>query len=192
MNLPNILTVSRIFLVPVFIIFLVDHLFLYAMFVFIYAGISDGLDGFIARYFNQKTTIGAYLDPVADKLLITSSFICLAMLDIMPSGVTIIVISRDILIITGIIILFISDVKFTIRPSFVSKCTTTVQLGTVFVVLTHTVLPDYNFIEKLAGYLYFLTIIFSIISGFHYTYKGMNLLQENNSGNQTGKNDIKK
>ncbi len=192
MNIPNILTISRIFLVPVFIIFLMDQMFLHAILIFIYAGISDGLDGFIARYFNQKTVIGAYLDPVADKLLLTSSFICLAVLEIIPNWVTIIVISRDILIITGIIILFISDVKFIIKPSFVSKCTTTLQLATVFLVLIYIVLPKITFVGHLTPYLYLLTIGFSIVSGFHYTYKGLNLLQESANENQTDKNNSSK
>lgn len=187
MNIPNILTVSRIFLVPVFIIFIMDRQFQYSLYIFMYAGITDGLDGFIARYFNQKTKMGAYLDPVADKLLVISSFICLAILEVIPNWVTIIVISRDVLIITGIIILFISDVKFIIKPSFVSKCTTTFQLATVVTVLVHVVFPDIDLLKELIPYLYFTTVGFSIVSGVHYTYKGLNLLQASSIENQPNK-----
>ncbi|MBU0992438.1 MAG: CDP-diacylglycerol--glycerol-3-phosphate 3-phosphatidyltransferase [Proteobacteria bacterium] len=176
MNLPNILTISRIFLVPVFIIFLINHMSFHALLIFIYAGISDGLDGFIARYFNQKTLIGAYLDPLADKLLITSSFICLAILEIIPGWISVIVISRDILILSGIIILYMWDVPFEVKPSFVSKCTTTIQLVTVFLVLVNVTLTQ-HFLQHFIIYCYVLTAGFSIISGFHYTYKGLNLLQ---------------
>ena len=176
MNIPNILTISRIFLVPVFIIFLINHMPFHALLIFIYAGISDGLDGFIARYFNQKTLIGAYLDPLADKILITSSFVSMATLEMIPGWITVIVISRDVLILTGIIILYMWDVPIEVNPSFVSKCTTTIQLITLFVVLV-AVAMDYSFLDRFLFYFYCLTAFFSITSGFHYTYKGLNLLQ---------------
>jgi cardiolipin synthase len=176
MNLPNILTISRIFLVPVLIIVLINEMALQALFIFIYAGVSDALDGFIARYFNQKTMLGAYLDPLADKLLITSSYITLAILAKIPGWICVIVISRDVLILSGILTLYMWEVSFEIRPSFVSKCTTTIQLVTIFLVLIHAAM-DIHYLEHSIGYFYFMTAVFSIVSGFHYTYKGINLLQ---------------
>ena len=181
MNIPNSLTLLRIFLIPAFVILLMDKMFSYALMVFILAGTTDALDGFIARYFNQKTALGACLDPVADKLLITASFICLSMLKLIPYGVMIIVISRDVLIVTGIAILFVMEVPFTIMPSFVSKCTTTAQLVTVFFVLLYVSHPSLNFVGKGIHYLYMLTVIFAIASGFHYTVKGFALIQEDNA-----------
>lgn len=176
MNLPNILTISRIFFVPVLIIFLINDMAMHALFIFVYAGISDALDGFIARYFNQKTLLGAFLDPLADKLLITASYITLAILEKIPGWISVIVISRDVLILSGILTLYMWDVSFEIRPSFVSKCTTMVQLVTVFLVLIHVAL-DIHLLEHSIDYFYILTAGFSIVSGFHYTYKGLNLLQ---------------
>lgn len=176
MNLPNILTISRIFLVPVLIILLINHMEFQALMIFIYAGVSDALDGFIARYFNQKTMLGAYLDPLADKLLITSSYITLAILETIPGWICVIVISRDVLILSGILTLYMWDVSFEIRPSFVSKCTTTIQLITIFLVLIHAAL-DIHYLEHSIKYFYLMTSFFSIVSGFHYTYKGVNLLQ---------------
>ncbi|MBT8352055.1 MAG: CDP-alcohol phosphatidyltransferase family protein, partial [Deltaproteobacteria bacterium] len=84
MNIPNILTLLRILLTPLFVIFLLKHLYSFALIVFTLAGISDGLDGFIARYLNQRTTLGAYLDPIADKLLVTAAYVSLAILNIIP------------------------------------------------------------------------------------------------------------
>ncbi|MEA1899712.1 MAG: CDP-alcohol phosphatidyltransferase family protein, partial [Thermodesulfobacteriota bacterium] len=97
-NIPNILTVIRILLTPLFVIFLLRNLFSFALLVFTIAAISDALDGLFARYFNQHTALGAYLDPIADKLLLTSAFVSLAILKIVPGWLTVIVISRDILI----------------------------------------------------------------------------------------------
>ena len=79
-SIPNLLTVGRILLTPLFIIFLIRDLFVSALFVFTIAAVSDGLDGFIARVCNQRTTLGAYLDPIADKLLLSSAFISLSVI----------------------------------------------------------------------------------------------------------------
>ena len=100
-NIPNIITLIRILIVPIVIIFLLKEKLFYGLIAFIIAGVSDGLDGFIARAFNKKTKIGAYLDPVADKLLIISSFVGLAVLKIIPSWLTVIVLTRDFLIVIG-------------------------------------------------------------------------------------------
>jgi cardiolipin synthase len=105
MNVPNFLTILRILSIPVFVIFLLyDHFFV-ALLIFIGAGITDGLDGWIARVFNQRTTIGSYLDPIADKLILLTSFIVLAVLGIIPSWLTVIVIARDVIILLGVLIL---------------------------------------------------------------------------------------
>ncbi|MCG2754607.1 MAG: CDP-alcohol phosphatidyltransferase family protein [Desulfobacteraceae bacterium] len=79
-NIPNILTIIRILLVPLFIIFLLKDMFHFALLVFTVAAISDGLDGLFARYLDQRTLLGAYLDPLADKLLLTSAFVVLAVI----------------------------------------------------------------------------------------------------------------
>ena len=93
---------GRILLTPLFVIFLIRGLYVPALFVFTIAAVSDGLDGFIARVFNQRTILGAYLDPIADKLLLSSAFVSLAVLDILPAWLTVIVISRDVIIFMGI------------------------------------------------------------------------------------------
>ncbi len=96
----------RIFLVPVLVIFLIQGSFLNAFIVFIVAGITDALDGFLARILNQKTVLGAYLDPLADKALLISTFVTLSILGIIPAWLTVIVVSRDFVILLGVSVLF--------------------------------------------------------------------------------------
>jgi len=99
MNLPNIITLARILLVPVTIWLIVSGEFGFAFLVFISAGIGDGIDGFIARRYNMKTQLGAYLDPLADKVLLVSIYISLGFLQHMPAWLVILVASRDVLIV---------------------------------------------------------------------------------------------
>ncbi|MBW2175094.1 MAG: CDP-alcohol phosphatidyltransferase family protein [Deltaproteobacteria bacterium] len=98
MNIPNTLTLLRILLTPLFAIFLIKHLFDFALLVFAIAALSDGVDGFIARVFRQKTTLGAFLDPAADKLLLVTAFVTLAIQEQIPSWLSVLVITRDVII----------------------------------------------------------------------------------------------
>ena len=179
-NIPNILTVIRILLTPLFVIFLIKDLLASALLVFSIAAISDGLDGLLAKYFNQYSLLGAYLDPIADKLLLTSAFISLAVLKIIPAWLAVIVLSRDILIVTGIAVFAISNIHIEINPSFVSKCTTVAQVSTIITALLNTQIHSVNIIK---WPLLWLTAVLTMISGFHYIYIGLNLLQ-NAYGNQ--------
>lgn len=183
-NIPNILTIIRILLVPLFVIALIKDLFFSALIVFTVAGLSDGLDGLLARYFNQRTVLGAYLDPIADKLLIISAFVSLAILKVIPGWLTVIVISRDVLILLGIAVFSITDISVDIKPSFVSKCTTVAQISTVIFILLN---PEISGTELIKNSFYWLTAGLSILSGFHYIYKGMNILQAASLNNQKQK-----
>jgi cardiolipin synthase len=173
-NIPNIITVIRILLIPLFVIYLQKHLFFLSLIVFTVAAISDGLDGLFARYLNQRTTLGSYLDPIADKMLMASAFITLAILKIFPFWLSVIVISRDIMIMTGVIICTMANIKVEIKPSLISKWTTCFQLLTVFIALFYQVispeisLPSFNM-------LYGITASITVISGLHYIYKGLNI-----------------
>lgn len=135
MTIPNAISIFRIFLVPVFLILVVNGHFFAALVIFITAGISDGADGMIARLFDQKSRLGSYLDPLADKCLLVGSFICLALIDIVPFWLTAIIITRDVLILVGVSILFIKKGAFVINPSIWGKATTFFQLATIFLVL---------------------------------------------------------
>ena len=181
-NIPNILTVMRILLTPLFVIFLLRDMFPFALLVFSIAAISDALDGLLARYFNQYSVLGAYLDPLADKLLLTSAFVSLAVLKIIPPWLTVIVLSRDILIVIGIAIFAIMDIPIEINPSLVSKFTTVAQLSTILLTLLNPTIQGAHIIK---WSLFWITAGLTISSGLHYLYFGLNLLQNSSGKNQT-------
>jgi cardiolipin synthase (CMP-forming) len=176
-SIPNVLTLVRVLLTPVLVILLLRDLFPLALLVFAVAGLTDGLDGLIARLLNQRTTLGAYLDPAADKLLITSAFVCLAVLEVVPSWLAVIVIARDVIIVLGLAILTLTEKKYEIAPTMVSKCTTTVQLLMVLLSLYD---PTHIKLALLHPVLVWGTAIFTISSWLHYIYLGMTVLQEPN------------
>ena len=182
-NIPNILTIIRILLIPLFIIFLMKDMFHFALLVFTIAAISDALDGLFARYLDQRTLLGAYLDPLADKLLLSSAFIILAIIKIVPGWLAVIVISRDVLILLGVAIFALADISIEIRPRITSKCTTVCQILTIFFLLLDPKIPEADMIKWI---LCWLTAGITILSGLHYTYIGMNLIQ-NASGNNRRK-----
>ncbi len=174
-NIPNILTVGRILLTPLFVILLLKGYFFLALLTFTLAGISDGLDGFIARCFNQRTVIGAYLDPIADKFLLIAAYVTLAVLDIVPGWISVLVISRDTLILAGIAVFTFSDIRPSIRPTLLSKCTTAAQLGLVFIALLE---PDVPLAFPVALPVLWLTAALTICSGLHYMLVGVSVLQK--------------
>lgn len=165
MTIPNLITSIRIILVPIFVIYLINEKFGSALVVFILAGLSDGADGLVARLFDQKSKLGSYLDPLADKILLIAAFVVLAVIGFLPPWLTVIVISRDVLILLGVLILFLNGTTFTVRPSVLSKMTTCVQLGTVFVVLAKSQIV---FLSQLSYPLFWVTGILTISSGLHY------------------------
>jgi len=174
-SIPNVITVIRILLIPLFVIFLQSGLYPYALLIFAAAAVSDGLDGFLARYLNQRTELGAYLDPLADKMLLITAFIGMAVLQFIPGWITVIVISRDILILMGIGVLTITQTKFEIHPSLWSKMTTFTQLFTICLVLLSLMVSIPNGIKST---FFFLTAVITIISGGHYLFVGLNILHK--------------
>ncbi len=174
MNLPNLLTSIRILLLPIFLIYLINDEVNAAFFVFVIAGITDGLDGFLARLFKQTTQLGAYLDPLADKILLTSSFIILALKRLVPYWLTILVVTRDFLILVGVVVLFLLQKRETrIGPSILSKINTCFQIVCVATVLSVEIIP----IPKTTHiYLFGITAFTTVISGLHYLYEWLNIL----------------
>ena len=173
MNIPNLLTIGRILLIPLLVIFLLDGKELAAFWVFVLAGVTDALDGFLARVLKQKTEFGAFIDPIADKLLLITSYITLAVLGVLPKWLTVIVVSRDVLICGGIGILMLYERDFKIKPSLVSKVTTFLQLLTVVYYLGHEYLQG---IFPVGSYLIYATAGFTILSGAHYIIRGLHIL----------------
>ena len=131
MNVPNLLTLARILLVPITVIFLMQGAFAKALILLVVSGITDALDGFFARILNQQTVLGAYLDPIAYKALLASCFVTLSIKGIIPGWFTVIVISRDLIILIGIAIMSIMSIPYKISPSVISKITTALQLFTL-------------------------------------------------------------
>jgi cardiolipin synthase (CMP-forming) len=172
MTIPNCLTLLRILLTPVLVWLLLDRRLSEALVVFLFAGFTDGLDGLIARVFHQKSKLGAYLDPLADKLLLVSCFILLGRLRMLPNWLVIIAVSRDVIIVLGIVTLMLHQISVQIHPSGLSKMTTLAQLVTVFVILGsgHLSLPDWGYLLVFA-----VTALLSIGSGFHYILIGFRL-----------------
>ena len=174
MNIPNLLTLVRIVLIPITVIFLMQGAFLKALILLIISGITDGLDGFFARVLNQQTVLGSYLDPLADKALLASCLVTLSIKGVIPGWFTVVVISRDLIILIGIAILSIMSIRYEIRPSFVGKLTTTLQLLTLLFFLVFRIVPGtLNYLWLLT--LQWITVAFTIISGFNYMMRGIKL-----------------
>ena len=136
-----------------------------ALLIFTFAAISDALDGLLARYFNQYTVLGSILDPIADKLLLVAAFVMLSVKDFVPSWLTVIVISRDLLILLAVLILFLSKENVEMRPAFISKITTCLQLATVFNVLFADYFPAFH---QFSICLFWATGLMSVTSFLHY------------------------
>ena len=134
-TIPNIITIARLVLVPVAIDALLDDRFATAFWVFLAAGVSDGIDGWIARRFDQRSELGAFLDPIADKALLVSIYVVLAVTGHLPVWLAIVVVSRDVLIVGGIVLSWVMGRPVTIQPIFVSKANTTAQIAFAALVL---------------------------------------------------------
>jgi cardiolipin synthase len=178
-TLANQLTLFRIILVPIFIFFIIYKKVNLALYVFIIAGITDGLDGLVARIWKQKTPLGALLDPMADKFLLVSSFLILSIPSIsrpntIPLWLTIFVISRDILIGGIAFFIYLTRGIKTFNPSIFGKISTIFQITTIFLVLF------YNYLFQKTSYLqwiYLITLFFTILSGLHYLYLATQLIK---------------
>jgi cardiolipin synthase len=136
-NVPNFITLARVIAVPVVFWLLLSGNTMAAFAVFVCAGISDAVDGYLAKRFNSQTELGAYLDPMADKLLIVSIYIALGVRGELPLWLVIAVVSRDILIVLAVLLSWLMDRPVVIKPHAISKTNTTAQL-----ILAATVLAD--------------------------------------------------
>ena len=135
MTIPNLITILRFLLVPGVVFALLTDKMGWALAGFLVAGISDGIDGFIARQFNQRTELGAYLDPMADKVLLASVFVVLGYMGELPLWLVIAAVSRDALIICAVLLSTVMGNPVAMKPLFVSKANTAVQIVLAAVVL---------------------------------------------------------
>lgn len=134
-TIPNMITILRFLLVPVVVYWLLTGDWQFAFAGFLLAGVSDAVDGYIARRFNQRSRLGSYLDPMADKLLLVSVFVVLAVLQELPLWLVIAAVSRDGLIVVAILLSSLMGSPVEMRPLFVSKANTAAQIALVMVVL---------------------------------------------------------
>jgi cardiolipin synthase len=175
MNIPNTLTIIRIVSIPAFVICLLYDRLVIALLIFVGAGITDGLDGLIARAYRQKTTIGTYLDPIADKLMLTTAFIVLAIVGGIPVWLTVIVIARDVIIALGVLILYLTAHRVEIRPVVIGKASTVFQIVTIAWAL---LVPYSLFFKSFLPYVIWITVALTCLSGLQYIYIGATYLDE--------------
>lgn len=179
MTIANMITVLRVILVPIFVIYMINGRTLASLVIFSIASVSDALDGFIARVFHQKSNLGAHLDPLADKLLLTTAYIILAIFKMIPSWLTVLIISRDVIILLGVLVFYLTHYPVTIRPSILSKATTCVQLATVLFVLASGFI-DIPFFKPS---LFYVAGILTIASGLQYIRIGLIILNKGMNSN---------
>lgn len=177
MNIPNFLSLLRIILVPVFVIFLIQSDYDKALIIFVVAGVTDALDGALARLLKCQTTLGAYLDPIADKLLLAASYITLAIFGLIPGWLAVIVISRDFMILTGIAILNLMSIAYEVKPAIISKVTTALQIATIFFALLHReFFPEHG--KFWLDWLFWATAVITVLSCLVYIIRGVRILNQ--------------
>jgi cardiolipin synthase len=166
---PNQLTLLRMIFLPFIVINLVKHDFKWALALFVLAGMSDGLDGLLARTLHQQTVLGQYLDPIADKLLMSTMFLVLSIQKLIPWKYTVLVFSRDIsiLLLSGVLFMIAGMRDF--RPSIFGKANTFAQVAAVFFVLLLLILP-YGWVLIARTTFLRATFFFTIISAVHYAF----------------------
>jgi cardiolipin synthase len=134
-HIPNLITLGRVFLVPVVVWLIINGRPLEAFLLFLVAGLSDAVDGYIAKRFGWQSELGAYLDPLADKLLLVSIFIALGIRGALPSWIVIAMVSRDLLIVAGVLLAWVLDRPVVVKPYKISKLNTVAQIALASLVL---------------------------------------------------------
>jgi len=173
LNIPNTITLLRIVAVPFFLSLLVDGAYRAAFLVFVAAGLSDGIDGAIARLTNARTELGAHLDPLADKLLLVSSFVALGVLGFVPTQLMITVIMRDIVILGGYVTTaVVTGRPMEMRPSLWGKLTTFLQISSVTIVLMQKA-ELVSISSVTLGVLFGVTAAACFVSGAGYVIDGI-------------------
>lgn len=165
-QLPNLITLARLVLVPAFVVALIDGNYVLALALFAIAGVSDGLDGLIAKRFNYQTRLGAILDPAADKILLVSGYVMLAVLGHVPVWLVVVVAFRDLLIVAGYLVYTSMYGPVQMRPSALSKLNTFLQIALVVMVLFEQA-ASFS-IPGAAVTLIYAVFVTTVASGVHY------------------------
>jgi len=182
MNIANKITILRVLLTPIFFGLVIyykpehDYLRFIALAIFAIAVLTDAIDGFLARFLKQKTTLGTIMDPIADKFLLITSFIALTVWNAgikLPLWLPIIVVSRDIIIVIGVVVIFLTNGDIKIAPSISGKLTTFFQMMAIISVLL---------LYKHSEYIWNLAVAFTLLSGIDYVFRGARLLNGTHAG----------
>jgi cardiolipin synthase len=175
----NQLTILRMIFIPCFVLLLIYNHPKTAVMVFVLAGLTDGLDGLLARKFQQKTVLGSFLDPMADKLMLTAAFITLTVPSVpvsyhIPIWLTVTSISRDLLIALASLVIYLQTGHKQFSPSFLGKCTTAFQLITVALVMAANLTTIFT---PILDALIIATLLITVASGLHYFYRSVRLIE---------------
>ena len=173
LNVPNSLTILRILLIPLIVGLLIYGHVEYALVTLVIAALTDALDGTIARLANQKTPFGAYLDPLADKLLLMTTFVTLSLLDMVPVWSVILVVSRDAILLTGTLLAHLTETVIDASPTLLGKATTLFQASYIILVLA---LIARGLDPVLLFPLLLVMSLLTVLSGLHYILRGVNRL----------------
>lgn len=166
---PNLLTLLRICMAPFLVAAILERRFETGFILFVIAGLTDALDGVLARALKQRTVLGQYLDPVADKLLLSTLFLVLSYQRLMPLRVTVLVFGRDVGILMVAAILYAANGRREFKPSIYGKANTLAQLVTVGVVLLHQLTQE-PWVVGLRTFSLWATIVFTVVSGLNYAW----------------------
>jgi cardiolipin synthase len=166
---PNLLTLLRICLAPFLVSAILDNRFALGFGLFIAAGLSDALDGTLARWLKQRTVLGSYLDPVADKLLLSTLFVVLTHKNLIPVTITVLVFGRDVGILLVAAILYAAVGRREFKPSLFGKANTLAQVTAVAVVLLHQIYLA-NWVVVLRMVALDATVVLTVASGLHYAW----------------------
>jgi len=180
LTVANQLTLLRMLLIPAFVVLIIEHELGWALAVFALAGITDALDGVIARAKGEKTTLGAWLDPMADKLMFLSAFVVLTLPNLglankLPLWLTALVISRDVGIVATVFIVNLAVGRRTFRPSMFGKLATAVYIITISFAMLYNYLGYHSFIVDVGIY---ASLAITLVSGFHYIWHAARILAE--------------
>ena len=178
LTVANQLTLLRMLLIPAFIVLIVEGELGWALFVFLVAGVTDALDGVIARRWGKKTTLGAWLDPMADKLMLVSAFVVLTLPNLglankLPLWLTALVISRDVCIVIAVVIINLAIGRRTFRPSIFGKIATATYIATVTMAMLFNYLGYHSPIVDLCV---FASLAITLFSGFHYIWHASRIM----------------
>lgn len=167
-HIPNAITIGRVFLVIPIVDAMLDERFQMALALFVVAGVSDALDGFLAKYFNWQSRLGSLLDPIADKLLLVSCFVAAGYMSLLPATLVFAVVLRDLLIVTGASAYYLLLGPFEGEPLLISKLNTLVQLVLVVAVLTDQAIGTVP--SGVLDMLIVMTLFTTVVSGAMYVY----------------------